>query len=375
MSNLKKDIVLTNRLIISVCIITLLAGCGSSSDPSTDPEPALYFPPNGSSIWETSSSGSLDWNENQIDNLYEFLETNNTRAFIVLKNGKIVLEEYWGDKISGNGSFDASSLWYWASAGKTMTATLVGIAQREGLLDIDDKSSDYLGSAWTSMTKEKEDLIKIRHQLTMTTGLNYDVDDIHCTDPACLTYKTDPGSQWFYHNAPYTLLDQVVMAATGIDYNQYSDQKIESKIGMDGVWVKSGFNNTFYSTARDMARFGLLMLNEGSWNETPVLNDKTYFDEMTTPSQQLNPSYGYLWWLNGQNSIIVPSLPNSFNMPLAANAPDDMIAAMGKNGQFIDVVPSQNLVVVRMGEAPDGSLVPMVFHDEMWEKLNLVISD
>ena len=52
----------------------------------------------------------------------------------------------------------------------------------------------------------------------------------------------------------------------------------------------------------------------------------------------------------------------------------DLFAGMGKNGQFLDIIPSKNLVVVRMGEAPDGSLVPITFHNEMWEKINLVIN-
>ena len=56
------------------------------------------------------------------------------------------------------------------------------------------------------------------------------------------------------------------------------------------------------------------------------------------------------------------------------DAPDDLFAAAGKNGQFLDVIPSENIVVVRMGEAPDGSLVPIQFHNEMWEKISDLIT-
>jgi hypothetical protein len=73
-----------------------------------------------------------------------------------------------------------------------------------------------------------------------------------------------------------------------------------------------------------------------------------------------------LWWLNGKGKVIYPGLPNTFSSDIAPTAPADLFAAMGKNGQFIDVVPSQNLVVIRMGEAPDNSLVPVKFHDDMW---------
>jgi hypothetical protein len=61
-------------------------------------------------------------------------------------------------------------------------------------------------------------------------------------------------------------------------------------------------------------------------------------------------------------------------MPLSTNAPSDIFAAMGKNGQFIDVVPSRKIVVIRMGEAPDNSLVPITFHDDMWGKINSIIN-
>ena len=93
---------------------------------------------------------------------------------------------------------------------------------------------------------------------------------------------------------------------------------------------------------------------------------------MVNSSQDLNPSYGYLWWLNGKKAITYPGLSTSFNTSLAPNAPADLFAAMGKNGQFIDIVPSENLVVIRFGESPDGSLVPVAFHDEMWQKLEAV---
>jgi len=139
---------------------------------------------------------------------------------------------------------------------------------------------------------------------------------------------------------------------------------------MNGQWIALGYNNVYWSTARDMARFGLLILNNGKWNDTTVISDVDYLNQMVSTSQGLNPSYGYLWWLNGKSSIIFPALPNSFNVSLSENAPDDLFAGMGKNGQFVEVVPSQNLVVIRMGEAPDGSLVPVEFHDEMWGKLN-----
>ena len=372
----RKNPVIMKYLIIIVLCFFLFA-CKKEDDKIiTNPEEStLYFPPLNSDEWESTSLSELGWNTSELVELLTYLESNNTKAFIILKDGRIVVEEYFGNNILGTTPFNKNTPLYWASAGKTLTATLVGIAQQDGFLNIENATSDYLGADWTNLTPEKEQLITVKNQLTMTTGLEYNVSDLDCTLPSCLTYKSDAGQQWFYHNAPYTLLEKVVENTTGIDYNEYTDQKIESVIGMRGQWVSQGYNNVYWSTARDMARFGLLVLNKGKWNQTNVLSDENYYSQMVNTSQNLNPSYGYLWWLNGKESIIYPSLPNSFNTSMSENAPNDLFAGMGKNGQFVEVIPSKNLVVIRMGEVPDNSLVPISFHNEMWGKIRLVINE
>jgi CubicO group peptidase (beta-lactamase class C family) len=356
-------------------IVTLALLSCSKSDPGDElpAENGLYFPPISSNEWATTAPEELGWNTDSLEALYSFLAVNGTRAFLILKDGKIVAEKYWGNTILNSGEFTAGSNWYWASAGKTLSAFLIGIAQQNGLLSIHDKTSDYLGTGWTSMSREKEDLITIRHQLTMTTGLDYTVDDVYCTDPECLQYKTNAGQQWYYHNAPYTLLKDVIARASGMTDNEYTHEMLEVPTGMSGTWIYNGVNNVYYSVPRDMARFGLLILNHGKWDKTVLMSDQQYFTGMTTSSQELNPAYGYLWWLNGIPKMMLPGITIPLNTSIAPAAPDDLIVAAGKNGQFLDVVPGMNLVVVRMGEAPDEALVPILFHNRMWKKLNPVI--
>lgn len=361
------------QITLSIFLMMLAFIACNKDDGNIDPvDEGLYFPP-ASGTWETVEPAELGWNTDSINSLFTTLSENGTRAFIILQDGKIALEHYWGNNILNTGSFTKESLWYWASAGKSLTAFLIGLAQEEGLLNISDKTSDYLGAGWTSMPKEKEDLITIRHQLTMTTGLDYTVPDTYCTDTSCLQYKTDAGKQWYYHNAPYTLLKDVILNATGMDENEYTHQKLETITGMSGTWVYDGTNNVYYSVPRDMARFGLLILNKGKWDQTEIMTDEDYFTEMTTTSQELNPAYGYLWWLNGKEKIIYPGIPVPIKIQLSPDAPSDLIVAAGKNGQFVDVIPSLNMVVVRMGEAPDDAAVPILFHNQMWKKINAVI--
>ena len=326
----------------------------------------LYFPPTTGNTWETVSPADLGWCEDQLPELLSFLESNNTKAFIVLKNGRIVIENYFG-------TFTQDSLWYWASAGKTLTSFLVGKAQETGQLSINDLSSTYLGSGWTNCTSAQENDITVRNQLTMTTGLDDGVADEYCTLPSCLNYLAPAGTRWAYHNAPYTLLDGVLEGATGQTLNGLMFTWLKQPTGMDGFFFQSGYNNVYLSTARSMARFGILMQNGGNWNGNQLMTDANYFQQMITPSQTLNNAYGYLWWLNGQSSYMVPGSQLVLPGMLFPHAPADVYAALGKNGQFLNVSPSEDLIFVRLGNAPDNSLVPFLLNDQIWEKLNAVL--
>jgi CubicO group peptidase (beta-lactamase class C family) len=331
---------------------------------------SLYFPPvSNSANWDTVSPESLGWCVSNIDSLFGFLEQQNSKAFIVLKDGKIALEKYFG-------TFTKDSIWYWASAGKSLTSFLIAKAQEEGFLKITDTSSKYLGVGWTNCSLLQENKISILNQITMTTGLDDGVTDNHCTDKSCLVFKANAGTRWSYHNAPYTLLEKVITTVTNKPINTYTASKLSLKTGINGAWLTTGYNNVFYSKPRNMARFGLLFQNNCVWNGEPILIDTNYIKQMTNSSQNINPAYGYLWWLNGKSSYMVPTLQTSFPGSLAPQAPADMFAAIGKNGQIISISKSKGLVVVRVGDAPGNfGEVPTVFLNQIWQKLNAVICD
>lgn len=326
---------------------------------------SLYFPPLLGNTWDTISPTSLGWCQNEIDTLLDYLDAKNSKAFILLKDGKIVIEQYYD-------TFTEDSLWYWASAGKTITSFMTGIAQQENFLSITDTTSQYLGSGWTSCSSTEEEKITIWNQLTMTSGLDDGLDP-YCTDDTCLVCISNAGTRWAYHNAPYTLLDGVIENATGQTLNNYITQKLKTPTGMTGFFLKIDFNNVYFSTARSMARFGLLILNKGNWNGNQIMTDTNYFNQMVNTSQSLNNSYGYLWWLNGKSSYMVPGSQLVFNGSLNPSAPNDMFAAFGLNGQFINVVPSQNLVYIRLGDSPGVGEVPLFMNDTIWQRLNAAI--
>ena len=316
-----------------------------------------YYPPIAADVWESKSIQKLGWDSALLQNAFDYAGTKSTYGLLILQNGRMVKEQYWN-------SWTKDTRYYIASAGKSVVAFLMGIAQKQGIINLQDKTAQYLGNGWTSLSSEKENLITLQHQLTMTTGLDDGVSDPDCEDPACLVYKSDAGTRWAYHNAPYKLLQKVLAQASGKTFNQYAKEQLFDKIGMPkSIWI----NETMWCTTREAARFGSLILRKGVWDKLDLLNDSTYYTSMLTSSQALNKSYGYLWWLNGKSNFMVPTSQIVFPGYLVPNAPSDMVMALGKDDKKIYVVPSLNVVIVRLGDAAGNiTLGPSSFDNEFW---------
>lgn len=337
----------------------------TNEPPPADPvvQDAFYYPPVSENGWETIHPDSLGWNQDSLKQLLSFVQHKNTYGFIMLHRGKIVTEKYWND-------WNASTQYHIASAGKTVTAFLLGMAQQEGLLSIDKKTSDYLGQGWSNLPIEKENLITLRHHLTMTSGLD-EADDA-CNEATCFTYKVDAGKRWAYHNPPYNLLNKVLTSTSGLTLDEFTKTRLADKIGLRS-WAWE--NNILALSARDMARFGLLILSKGKWNNEAIMSDSTYFSSMIASSNDFNKSYGYLWWLNGKESYMVPGDNTVYSGSLVPSAPADMFAAMGKGDKKIYVVPSLDLVIVRHGDDTGASTFgPSSFDTELWQKLRGVLN-
>jgi CubicO group peptidase (beta-lactamase class C family) len=270
-------------LLASICFLT-----------QNSKSQALYFPPTTGNVWDSILPSNLNYCQARIDSLYLYLQAKNTKSFILLKDGKRVLEKYFG-------TYKRDSIFYWASASKSLAGFITGVAQQKGYININDPASNYLGTGWTSAPLLKENLISVKNLICMNSGLE-DAPPLPCdnedTAKACLTYLTDAGTRWAYHTGAYRKVQDVVSNAVGQTYNAITNNWIESQTGMSGTW----FQQVYYSKARDMARFGILNLNKGIWNSDTIMKDTAYFRAMTNTSQNLNKAYGYLWWLNGKSS-------------------------------------------------------------------------
>ena len=349
------------KIILSLLSIFLFVNCSPESNSSSNNTESLYFPPLTGTSWETKSIADLGWKQEAVQPLLDYLELKHSKSFMILVNGRIVMENYF------NGH-SATTNWYWASAGKTLTATLTGIAEQEGFINTNNKVSDYIGTGWTSETLAKENLITCKNLLSMTSGIE-DIANGDDVSPSSLTYKADAGTRWAYHNV-YVKLQDVIAQATGQSWSTYFNTKLRNKIGMNGSWLTLDNNIVYFSTTRSMARFGLLMLNKGKWGNSTILNE-AFFNAATTTSQNINLSYGYLWWLNGKSSYHLPQSQLQFSGSIIPNGPNDMFMALGKNDQKIYVIPNKKMVVIRMGDAADNVNPALSdFDNTLWQKIN-----
>ncbi|RVT77412.1 class C beta-lactamase-related serine hydrolase [Flavobacterium sufflavum] len=350
-----------SKILLSFLSLCLFVNCTSeNSSPSTTTE-NLYFPPLTGTSWETKSIADLGWKQEAVQPLLDYLELKHSKSFMILVNGRIVMENYF------NGH-SATTNWYWASAGKTLTSTLTGIAEQEGFINSNNKVSDYIGAGWTSETLAKENLITCKNLLSMTSGIE-DIANGDDVSPSSLTYKADAGTRWAYHNV-YVKLQDLIAQATGQTWANYFNTRLRDKIGMNGSWLTLDNNIVYFSTTRSMARFGLLMLNKGKWENNTILNE-AFFNSATTTSQNINLSYGYLWWLNGKSSYHLPQSQLQLSGSIIPNGPNDMFMALGKNDQKIYVIPSKKMVVIRMGDAADNvNLALSDFDNTLWQKIN-----
>jgi len=326
-----------------------------------------YYPPTspGDDSWTTVSATSLGWDTNALNDAIAYADQQDSTAFIILHKGKIVSENYWD-------GWDLHTIGKIQSAHKTIAGLLFGIAQDESLVTRDEFVSSHLTN-WSNATAPQEALVRIRHLQTMTSGMSGTLF------PNAINYETAPDNEWRYNTTAYHLMRDIIgLQNPNGDYDQFIQSRLYDPIGMnDSIAFNGVIAQTSENSARDMARFGLMMLGNGTWDGIDVIQDKAYLAEMSVPSQAFNEAYGNLTWLNGQGSYIEAGSQTVISGELIPAAPADLFAALGAGDKKIYVVPSLDLVVVRHGPAAPagGGLGPSGFDDSLWEKLCLAMND
>ena len=354
----------------------LLAGCGApvqdAAEVASTAAPAdapLYFPP-ADGPWATVDPGDVGWDAAKLEAALDLAAERRSSGVVVLHRGRIMAERYWpvedpgpayanqrqGETAAGHPKEDV------ASVQKSVVAMLAAIAAERGLLTFDDAVSDHLGAGWTQAPLEQETAVSIRHLLKMTSGLTPQ-----------LAYEADPDTRWRYNTPAYHHLLRIIAGAANQSREAVTSDWLTGRIGMhDSGWAPRPWANAdiavgFVTSPRDLARFGLLVQARGTWDGAAVVEDAHAVDEATRPSQDLNPAYGYLWWLNGQSFRLGAAGASRNDGPLIASAPPDLVAAQGALDKKLYVVPSLDLVVTRLGDR--GSIEGSSFNDAFWDLL------
>lgn len=294
----------------------------------------------------------------------EFAARFDSHALIIVHQGQIQSEWYADD-------WDATSLTQSQSMHKSLLALLIGAAIEDGIIaSIDDPVARYVRE-WEDDPRGD---ITLHELMMMSSGLaqykftlNPFTDDFrwlysgNTQGPVLRTPLANwtPGTRFDYNNINSELLGTVLENASGKRYSEYLEEHLWKQLGGDDalVWVDSEFGNAFTScclmaTARDWARIGLLMLNRGRINDQRVVTGG-WIDRMVTPSP-VSKWYGLQTWLGYE----VETNPRAEN-PAAGGAysrtepflAPDVYFFSGRGAQRVYVVPSRQLVIVRLGPA------------------------
>jgi CubicO group peptidase (beta-lactamase class C family) len=267
----------------------------------------------------------------------------NTRAVIVIKDGIIISEQYAA-------GFDSTSLHTGWSMSKSLVNAMVGILVKKGLINIEDRVPV---SSWQNDARKS---ITWKNLLQMNSGLKWTEDygklseatQMLYREPDMFNYATSviqseqPGKKWYYASGTTNIL-------SGLLGRMMRSDSLKNTVGCSDLFSRTGLNSfkleydeagTFvgssysWATARDWARFGMLYLNNGIvCGDTLFTNEWVGFT--STPATGSDGRYGAHFWLNRDQHL--------------KGVPSDLYYAEGYQGQAVFVIPSLNVVVVRLG--------------------------
>jgi CubicO group peptidase (beta-lactamase class C family) len=340
----------------------------SASTGGADGEPETPYP---DPDWAEGLPADHGLDADALEQASAIAEANESYCLLVIRHGELVFERYY----AGHHAETPQTSW---SIAKSHAATVVGIAiERGDLGSLDDPVANYVPE-WQGTARET---ITLRDILAMTSGLQWSAfDDYfvlgmlsqdnsqHAID---LAADAAPGSSWRYHNGAVQILEPVFRNATGMSIEAYAEAHLWSRIGADASWNHDPSGNpTAYASVmtscRDQARMGYLYLHGGHWAGESVV-PSWFVSEATSPSQSFNRAYGYLWWLNGQLPAVTP-MGEALDTMLSPATPPDTFSMRGFGNQFVDVIGSLDMIVVRFGADPMAELdLPKLVTDARFE--------
>ncbi|MEP5611000.1 MAG: serine hydrolase [Cyclobacteriaceae bacterium] len=306
--------------------------------------------------------GSLEGsgiNRDSIQNLLRLIEEtppNDFRGLVVIKNNKIVIEEYFH-------TYWRNTIHDIRSAGKSITAMLLGVALKEGLVQNLEQSvySFFPKNKYPTLNEEYKK-IKLEHLLNMSSGLDADTDDSQSFGHAVNWIAKDdwkayllsvpvtsrPGKEWVYADINALLIGAVIEETSGMSLKDFAKEKIFDPFGIKQFYWYTNANNqtgaagNLYLSTLDFAKLGMPLVNEGKWGGQQII-DTSYVEKLcsneTFDLSDDNPYadyYGMMWYKShrtfGNNDI-------------------DYVFASGNGGNHLIVIPDRELVIALTSSA------------------------
>ncbi len=306
-----------------------------------------------------------------VDRLFTMPEAQETRAVLVLRDGRIVAERY------APGYHENTRFISWSMA-KTVTGVLIGLLVSDGRLRLDESAPV---PAWQRPGDPRGE-ITLRQLLQMRSGLRHTEagDPVYESDEVRMLFldgrdamaayaeaqplEAEPGEKWEYSSATTVILADIASRALSDStnpaerrkvINDYLKSRLFEPLGMKSMVPEYDAAGTLiggslmHATARDWARFGEFLRNQGSVRGLQLV-PSGWIEFMTTPNPR-NPGYGAQTWLNRpQPGESLPPFPG---------APRTAFSMNGHLGQFVLISPAQGLTVVRLGRTLDGEHQPV----------------
>lgn len=284
-----------------------------------------------------------------LDQAFRDPEVQRTRTVAVLYKDRLLAERY----VEG---FDADTRILGWSMTKSIMATLYGIQVYNGRVKLED------AVAWEAWKDDARSAITYDDLLRMQSGLAWDEDYGGISDVTRMLFLSEdmasvqpakeaaaaPGAVWNYSSGTSNFLSGLLRRALDSDqeYLNFPYRELIDRIGMGSMLIETDLSGNFvgssygWASTRDWARFGLLYLRRGNWAGQQLF-DPSWVDYVTRPTDHADLQYGAHFWLNAGGKY--------------PDAPKDLYSANGYQGQFVFIIPSKDLVVVRTGlaESPD----------------------
>jgi CubicO group peptidase (beta-lactamase class C family) len=274
-------------------------------------------------------------------------------GFLVVKDGAIVHEAYFEGRVQSKHKV--------FSITKGFGASLVGIAQTQGLLNVRDRVFDWLPIHHPDIKAGAT----IEHILAMTAA----------GDPERNTYQ--------YTSGPIlNSLPNILWLATGRTPAQFYEEELAAPLGLTMDWPRTakgwmqignrGPMPVLEATHRDVARLGQLWLDKGVWNGVRLIDEAFIDAALQPPFPEANMAYGYLWWLNKAGGVWRDPLPaaNPREGKRVPRAPENFYSAQGARGKLMFVIPDQRMIVVTLGETV-GEYQPTL---DLWAAIEPLLS-